>query len=119
MANNRDAAGAAVFVAPVENPAYDNPMARAHKFDLENPAPILDNEDEETLAAVDEAFGRLELAECACGESAQAPIQVELPNPLLVCHSPVGVAAMPYAADLDGVGIGADKEEAVITDAQP
>ena len=38
-------------------PAYDNPMAKAHKFDLENPAPILDDEDEETLAAIDEAAG--------------------------------------------------------------
>jgi hypothetical protein len=31
-------------------------MARAHKFDLENPAPILDDEDEETLAAIDEGI---------------------------------------------------------------
>lgn len=31
-------------------------MAKAHKFDLENPAPILDDEDEETLAAIDEGI---------------------------------------------------------------
>ena len=45
-----------VFVVSVGNPAYDNHMAKAHKFDLENPAPILDDEDEETLAAIDEGI---------------------------------------------------------------
>jgi hypothetical protein len=45
-----------VFVAPVRNPAYDEPMAKAKKFDLEDPAPILDEEDEETLAAIDEGI---------------------------------------------------------------
>jgi hypothetical protein len=44
----------AIFVATVGTQAYDNPMAKAHKFDLENPAPILDEEDEETLCAIDE-----------------------------------------------------------------
>jgi predicted transcriptional regulator len=29
-------------------------MAKARKFDLESPAPILDEEDDETLAAIDE-----------------------------------------------------------------
>lgn len=29
-------------------------MAKAKKFDLEDPAPILDEEDDETLAAIDE-----------------------------------------------------------------
>jgi len=48
--------GTILFVASVENPAYDNPMAKAHKSDLENPAPILDDEDEETLAAIDEGI---------------------------------------------------------------
>jgi hypothetical protein len=48
--------GIPVFVASVGNPAYDNPMAKAHKFDLENPAPILDDEDDETLAAIDEGI---------------------------------------------------------------
>jgi hypothetical protein len=31
-------------------------MAKAHKFDLDNPAPILNDEDEETLAAIDEGI---------------------------------------------------------------
>jgi predicted transcriptional regulator len=31
-------------------------MAKAKKFDLENPTPILDDEDEETLAAIDEGI---------------------------------------------------------------
>ena len=31
-------------------------MKKAHKFDLENPAPILDDEDEQTLAAIDEGI---------------------------------------------------------------
>jgi len=35
-------------------PAYDKPMAKAKKFELESPAPILDEEDEETLAAIDQ-----------------------------------------------------------------
>jgi hypothetical protein len=37
------------------NPAYDKPMAKAEKFELESPAPILD-EDEETLTAIDEGI---------------------------------------------------------------
>jgi len=48
--------GTTVFVAAVGNPAYDNPMAKAHKFDLENPTPMLDEEDDETLAAIDEGI---------------------------------------------------------------
>ena len=31
-------------------------MAKAKKLDLESPAPILDEEDEETLAAIDEGI---------------------------------------------------------------
>jgi predicted transcriptional regulator len=31
-------------------------MARARKFHLESPAPILDEEDDETLAAIDEGI---------------------------------------------------------------
>ena len=31
-------------------------MARSKKFDLENPAPVADDEDEETLAAIDEGL---------------------------------------------------------------
>ena len=30
---------------------YPNRMAKSKKFDLENPAPVVDDEDEETLAA--------------------------------------------------------------------
>ena len=37
-------------------PAYDNLMAKAKKFELETPAPILDEETEETLAAIDEGI---------------------------------------------------------------
>ena len=35
-------------------------MAKAHKFDRENPASILDDEDEETLAAIDEGIREAE-----------------------------------------------------------
>lgn len=35
-------------------PAYDKPMAKGKKFELESPAPVPDEEDEETLAAIDE-----------------------------------------------------------------
>jgi predicted transcriptional regulator len=31
-------------------------MTKAHKFDIQNPALILDEEDEETLAAIDEGI---------------------------------------------------------------
>lgn len=31
-------------------------MANAKKFDIENPVPVLDDEDEETLAAIDEGL---------------------------------------------------------------
>ena len=37
-------------------PAYDKPMAKAKKFELESPGPMLDEEDEETLAAIDEGI---------------------------------------------------------------
>jgi len=48
--------GTTLFVASVGNPTYDNLMPKAHRFDLEHPAPILDDEDEETLAAIDEGI---------------------------------------------------------------
>lgn len=38
------------------NRSYDKSMAKTKKFDLEDPAPILDEEDEETLAAIDEGI---------------------------------------------------------------
>lgn len=41
---------------PPLNPSYDKPMAKVKKFDLEAPAPIVDEEDEETLAAIDEGI---------------------------------------------------------------
>jgi hypothetical protein len=53
---NDAAPGQTVFVASVGNPAYDDPMAKAKKLELENPAPILHDEDEETLAAIDEGI---------------------------------------------------------------
>ncbi|MGD0793176.1 MAG: hypothetical protein ABR920_15525 [Terriglobales bacterium] len=31
-------------------------MAKSKKFDLENPTPVVDDEDEETLAAIDEGM---------------------------------------------------------------
>jgi len=39
-------------------PCYDDPMAKPKKFDLENPAPVVNDndEDEETLAAIDEGM---------------------------------------------------------------
>ena len=35
---------------------YPKGMAELRKFDLDNPAPILDEEDEETLAGIDEGL---------------------------------------------------------------
>jgi hypothetical protein len=58
------------FVAPPANPAYDESMAKAKKFDLKAPTANFDDEDEETLAAIDEGIrdveaGRVEPAEKA------------------------------------------------------
>jgi len=36
--------------------AYDNSMAKGKKFDFEDPAPNIDEEDQETLAAIDEGI---------------------------------------------------------------
>ena len=63
--------GQRVFIATLENPAYDNPMAKAHKFDLETPAPILDDEDEETLAAIDEGIRDADAGRVASPEKAR------------------------------------------------
>jgi predicted transcriptional regulator len=46
-------------------------MAKAHKFDLENPAPILDDEDEETLAAIDEGIQDADAGRVAPPEKAR------------------------------------------------
>ena len=35
---------------------YPKRMAKPKKFDLEKPAPVVDDEDEETLAAIDEGM---------------------------------------------------------------
>jgi len=35
---------------------YANRMAKPKKFDLQNPAPVVDDEDAETLAAIDEGL---------------------------------------------------------------
>lgn len=48
--------GTTLFVASVGNPGYDELMPKAKKFDLEEPAPILDDEDDQTLAAIDEGI---------------------------------------------------------------
>ncbi len=46
-------------------------MAKAHKFDLENPAPILDGEDDETLAAIDEGIRDADAGRVAPAEKAR------------------------------------------------
>jgi len=46
-------------------------MAKAKTFALENPAPILDDEDEETLAAIDEGIRDAEAGRVASAETAQ------------------------------------------------
>ena len=45
-----------------------NPMDKVKKFDLENPAPMLDNEDEETLAAIDEGIRDADAGRVVCAE---------------------------------------------------
>jgi predicted transcriptional regulator len=46
-------------------------MAKAHKFDLENPDPILDDDDEETLAAIDEGIRDAEAGRVVPAEKAR------------------------------------------------
>jgi predicted transcriptional regulator len=46
-------------------------MAKAHEFDLENPAPTLDDEDEETLAAIDEGIRDAEAGRVVPAEKAR------------------------------------------------
>jgi hypothetical protein len=60
-----------VSVASVENPAYDNPMAKAHKFDLDDPALLLDDENDETLAAIDEGIRDADAGRVAPPEKAR------------------------------------------------
>jgi predicted transcriptional regulator len=46
-------------------------MAKAKKFDLEDPAPILGDEDEETLAAIDEGIRDADAGRVAPPEKAR------------------------------------------------
>jgi predicted transcriptional regulator len=46
-------------------------MAKAKKLDLENPAPMLDDEDEETLAAIDEGIQDTEAGRVVPAEKAR------------------------------------------------
>ncbi|MFZ0285918.1 MAG: hypothetical protein WAL32_11880 [Terriglobales bacterium] len=51
--------------------AYDTLMAKAKKFDLEAPAPVFDEEDEETLAAIDEGIRDAESGRVGPAEKAR------------------------------------------------
>ena len=73
--------GTPLFVASVGNPAYDNHMAKAHKFNLENPAPILDEEDEETLAAIDEGIRDAEAGRVVPAGKARELLPKWIPSP--------------------------------------
>src|ERR1700685_1125693 len=70
-------------------PAYDKPMAKAKKFELENPAPILDEEDEETLAAIDEGVRDAKAGRTVPAEEAwnQLPKWITRPSGTLRCDS--------------------------------
>jgi hypothetical protein len=46
-------------------------MAKVREFDLENPAPVLDDEDEETLAAFDEGIQDAEAGRVVPAEKAR------------------------------------------------
>ena len=43
-------------VAYTGDRGYDTPMGKVKESEFENPAPVLDDEDEETLAAIDEGI---------------------------------------------------------------
>jgi hypothetical protein len=44
------------MLASAEEDGYDEGMAKTKKIDLDKPAPVIDDEDEETLAAIDEGL---------------------------------------------------------------
>jgi predicted transcriptional regulator len=46
-------------------------MAKAKKFEFEDPAPIVDDEDEQTLAAIDEGIRDAEAGRTVSGEEAR------------------------------------------------
>jgi predicted transcriptional regulator len=52
---NRPLSGQPTLYAPMSS-CYESRMAKSKKFDLENSAPVIDDEDEETLAAIDEGI---------------------------------------------------------------
>ena len=54
-------------------------MAKAKKFELESPAPILDDEDEETLAAIDEGIRDAKDARTVPAEEVRKRIGLILP----------------------------------------
>jgi hypothetical protein len=61
-------------VASPPDPDYDEPVAKANKFDLEEPAPILDEEDEETLAAIDDGIRDAEAGRVVPAEKPREPL---------------------------------------------
>jgi predicted transcriptional regulator len=60
-----------VAVAATCNPGYDQFMAKAKKFEFENSAPVHDEEDEETLAAIDEGIRDAEAGRVVPAEKAR------------------------------------------------
>ncbi len=48
--------------------SYHQPMAKVKKFELEDPIPVLDDEDAETLAAIDEGIRDAEAGRTVPGE---------------------------------------------------
>lgn len=54
-----------------DSQCYPNRMAKPKKFDLENPAPVVDDEDEETLAAIDGGTRDAEAGRTVPAEEAQ------------------------------------------------
>ena len=48
------------LIAHQNTPYYDKGMAKAKKFEVENPLPMMDDEDEQTLAAIDEGISDAE-----------------------------------------------------------
>jgi predicted transcriptional regulator len=55
-------------------------MARANKFDVKNPAPILDDEDDETLAAIDEGIRGAEPGRVVPTEKVRQPLPIWTSN---------------------------------------
>jgi predicted transcriptional regulator len=73
-------------VASNINDAYHHDMAKANKFEVEPPDPVIDDEDEETLAAIDEGIRDAEAGRTVPSEA----VRKLLPQWISASSTPIG-----------------------------